>query len=167
METVSLDPLLMRRAGDELGVSDWVRIDQPMIDAFGHLTRDVDPLHMDVEWARVNGPFGGTTAFGFLTISMLTHLFRSMAERDLRDTDLGLFLNYGFERLRLVAPVPSGARVRGKFTAGGTREDAGGRKIMTIHCEVEVEGQDRPALVCDWLSAWVPPAAGGGTRITA
>jgi acyl dehydratase len=161
------DPILSGHQGDLLGISDWVKIDQAMIDGFGELTRDIDPLHMDTEWATKFGPFGGTTAYGFLTISMLTHLFRSMAEQDLRSVDFGLFLNYGFDKMRLVSPVPSGSRIRGRFQHGGIREDDGGRRIIKILCEVEVEGQERPALVCEWLSAWLPPESCGGKSLSA
>ena len=161
------DPILSGRSGDLLGISGWVRIDQAMIDEFGELTHDIDPMHMDPEWATSSGPFGGTTAYGSLTISMLTHLFRSMAEQDLRNTDFGLFLNYGFDRLRLVSPVPSGSRIRGRFQHGGIREDDGGRRIVKLLCEVEVEGQERPALVCEWLSAWLPPESSGESGLSA
>lgn len=160
------DPLLAQPAGALIGTSDWVRIDQTMIDQFGAVTRDPDPLHLDPEWAARNGPFGGTTAFGFLTISMLTHLVRQVLEKDLRQAEQGLFLNYGFNRLRLIAPVRVGRRIRGRFVSGRVREDRGGRLVKTIHATVEIEGEDRPALVADWLSVWVPPAAGGGARIT-
>jgi acyl dehydratase len=152
-----VEPLLRLEPGTPIGVSDWVLIEQDMVDQFAELTRDPDPLHIDPEWARANGPFGGTTAFGFLTISLLTHMFRTVIEHDLRETDLGLFLNYGFDRLRLVSPVPVGKRIRARFTMGDKRADANGRWIVRFLCEVEVEGGERPALVCEWLSAWVPP----------
>lgn len=154
-----VEPLLRMDPGTEIGVSAWVLIDQDMVDRFAEVTKDPDPLHNDPEWARANGPFGGTTAFGFLTMSLLTHMFRTVVEHDLRETDLGLFLNYGFDRLRLVAPVPVGKRIRGRFTMGDRRADAGGRWIVRFLCEVEIEGSERPALVAEWLSAWVPPRA--------
>lgn len=157
--------LLTVPEGTEIGVSNWTLIDQDMITRFGELTRDIDPLHLDPEWAVTHGPFGGTTAYGFLTMSMLSFLLRDMLEKDLRNVDSGLFLNYGFERMRLISPVRVNKRIRGRFVAGGIREDKGGRRIKTIHATVEIEGEDRPALVADWLSAWVPPAEGGGTRI--
>lgn len=157
--------LLTVPEGTEIGVSNWTLIDQEMITRFGELTRDIDPLHLDPEWAVTHGPFGSTTAYGFLTMSMLSFLLRDMLEKDLRNVDSGLFLNYGFERMRLISPVRVNKRIRGRFVAGGIREDKGGRRIKTIHATVEIEGEDRPALVADWLSAWVPPAEGGGTRI--
>lgn len=157
MSSVAVDPLLELKPGTLIGASNWVLIDQDTIDKFAVLTRDPDPLHTDPDWAQRNGPFGGTTAFGFLTISLLTHMLRDVIEHDLRNADLGLFLNYGFDRLRLVAPVRVGSRIRGRFTRGDQREDAGGRLIVRFHCEVEIENEDRPALVAEWLSAWVPP----------
>jgi acyl dehydratase len=161
-----INSLLDLAEGQEIGVSDWLTIDQDMITRFGHLTRDIDPLHLDPEWAKANGPFGGTTAYGFLTMSMLSYLLRDMLEKDLRSVDMGLFLNYGFEKLRLITPVKVNSRIRGRFASGGVREDKGGRRIKTILATVEIEGEDRPALVAEWLSAWVPPAPGGGTAIT-
>jgi acyl dehydratase len=158
-------PLLTMAEGELIGVSDWVMIDQSMIDTFGTVTRDFDPLHMDPAWAAEKGPFGGTVSYGFLTLSLLSHLLRQLLEQDLQHVDQGLFLNYGFNRVRLIAPVPVNGRVRGRFISGPVIEDRGGRLLKTIHATVEIEGQERPALVAEWLSAWVPPAEGGGTKI--
>ena len=142
-------------------VSDWLTVTQDMISVFGENTLDPDPMHIDPDWARHNGPFGGAIAFGFLTISLLTKLFYS-AQGLLHEQDSandGLVLNYGFDRLRLVSPVPAGARVRGSFTLKSRKPDEKRRIVSTIACVVEIEGADRPALVADWLSIWVPPAA--------
>lgn len=159
------DPLLQAAEGDLIGVSDWILIDQQMISDFGRVTRDLDPLHLDPEWARTSGPFGSTTAYGFLTMSLLSHMIREVLKPDLGSVEHGLFLNYGFDRLRLVAPVRVGRRIRGRFVSGPLRADKGGRLVKTIHATVEIEGEDRPALVAAWLSAWVPPDESGGTVI--
>jgi acyl dehydratase len=159
------EPLLTMPEGQLIGVSDWVLIEQPMIDTFGAVTRDPDPLHTDPDWAVANGPFGSTTAYGFLTLSLLSHLLRQLLDHDLRLVGKGIFLNYGFERVRLVTPVRVNSRIRGRFVSGGVRADKGGRMVKTIHATVEIEGEERPALVAEWLSAWVPPAEGGGTKI--
>lgn len=145
----------------EIGVSDWVVVDQAMIDGFGAVTLDPDPMHIDPEWAVLNGPFGGTIAFGFLTISLLTHLIHAaMNTQPSRDAaGQGHYLNYGFDRLRLVAPVHVGARIRGRFTKLRQQQDNKGRWLTTFGCIVEIEGSDRPALVADWLSIWILPAA--------
>jgi acyl dehydratase len=158
-------PLLMMPEGALIGVSDWLRIDQSMIDTFGAVTRDPDPLHLDPAWAAANGPFGGTIAYGFLTMSLLSHLLRQILQQDLQHVDQGLFLNYGFNRVRLIAPVRVGGRVRGRFVAGPMQDDRGGRLLKTIHATVEIEGEERPALIADWLTAWVPPAEDGSIRI--
>ncbi len=158
-------PLLTMPEGALIGVSDWVTIDQSMIDTFGTVTLDLDPLHMDPAWAAENGPFGGTVSYGFLTLSLLSHLLRQILDQDVSQVGQGVFLNYGFNRVRLIAPVPVNRRVRGRFVSGPVIEDRGGRLLKTIHATIEIEGEERPALAAEWLSAWVPPAEGGGTRI--
>ena len=155
-----VEPLLQLTEGTEIGVSDWLIVEQWMVDRFAELTRDPDPLHIDPEWAARNGPFGGPVAFGFLTLSLLTHLFRSAVKPDLGNARRGLFLNYGFDRVRLVAPVAVGTRIRGRFLMGGTRPAREGRLIVTFRSTVEREGEAKPALCCDWLSAWEPPRGG-------
>lgn len=146
--------------GLEIGTSSWIEVTQAMISDFGAVTLDPDLMHIDPEWAAANGPFGGTIAFGFLTIALLTHLFHDAlgAGWDADPATSGYNLNYGFDRLRLLAPVPAGARVRGRFTVAEQRWDDKGRRILAFDCEVEIENAPRPALVARWLTAWVPPA---------
>jgi acyl dehydratase len=153
----------IRRAavGESVGVSDWLVISQEMICDFGATTRDPDPMHLDPGWAARNGPFGGAIAYGFLTISLLTTLFNSAVGDPAaceRHSE-GSYLNYGLDRVRLVAPVPAGARVRGHFSIAERRKDERNRLISTIAVTVEIEGHDRPALVGQWLFMWVPPQA--------
>ncbi|MBV7255315.1 MaoC family dehydratase [Pacificimonas sp. WHA3] len=145
--------------GTKVGTSAWLTVDQPMIDQFGDATRDPDPMHIDPEWARENAPYGGTIAFGFLTVSLLTHLLHSAMDTKLsrEAAGTGHFMNYGFNRLRLVSPVPTGAQVRGKFSTIDLRENERGRIIVTFQSEIEIEGKDRPALVAEWLAVWVKP----------
>lgn len=132
-----------------------------MINGFGELTRDPDPMHVDVAWARTNSPYGNTIAFGFLTMSLLTYMLRDAlgTGAPLRDRGPGHYLNYGFDRLRLIAPVPVGARIRGAFEVSETRVDERDRLFTTFHSIVEIEGEERPALVADWLTLWVPAEA--------
>lgn len=141
------------------GISGWLVVSQGMIDRFAESTLDPDPLHIDAAWAAKHGPFGGTVAFGFLTISLLTYLVRSAfgagAERDPGEW---IYLNYGFDHLRLVAPVPSGARIRGHFAEARRAQDEKGRWRITFDCRVEIEGQERPALVAEWVAICLPPA---------
>ena len=162
MSTPSLDRMSQGfTPGSLIGISDWIPVTQEMIDAFGVTTLDPDPMHIDPRWAAANGPFGGTIAFGFLTIALLTRMFHDATGLG-RDTDpavAGYNLNYGFDRLRLVSPIPAGARVRGHFVTAEVRRDDKGRRITAIDCEIEIEDADRPALVARWLTAWVPPSA--------
>jgi acyl dehydratase len=145
--------------GTDIGASPWVTVTQDMIDRFGDVTLDPDPMHVDPEWARRNGPFGGTIAFGFLTVSLLTHMLHAaLGTAPHRDSYTGgYYLNYGFDRLRLVAPVRTGKRVRGHFRVAGRELDEQQRLKTTLQCRVEIEGDERPALVADWLTYWVPP----------
>lgn len=161
MPTNRPDAVFEIPAGAEVGVSDWVVVDQPMIDAFAAATLDPDPMHVDPQWAAENGPFGGTIAFGFLTMSLLTHMLHSaMGTAPLKEhAALGHYLNYGFDRMRLVAPVPAGARVRTRFVKLRQQEDDKGRTQTAFECTMEIEGAERPALVAEWLSVWVPAAA--------
>lgn len=144
--------------GHDFGRSPWITVTQDMISSFGTATRDLDPMHVDPAWAA-NGPFGGTIAFGFLTMSLLTHMLHGVLGTDPQrhDPAQGYYLNYGFDRLRLVTPVPAGSRIRGHFRAGERRVDAKGRSVLTWAVTVELEGHERPALVAEWLSMWVPP----------
>lgn len=139
--------------------SNWLLVDQPMIDAFGQVTLDYDPFHNEPEWAAQNTPYGGAIAFGFLTMSLLTYLANeAAANAGHAKATGGHFLNYGFDRLRLVAPVPSGGRVRGVFTPGDEWADDKGNTRRRMDVVIEIEGSERPALVAEWLSVWVPDA---------
>lgn len=147
--------------GTELGASGWVTVTQEMIWKFSEGTLDADPMHTSPEWARDKGPFPYTVAFGFQTMSLLTHMMHDVMQEGYADQPgvSGYYLNYGFNRMRLIEPVPVGARIRGHFRAVDTREDDKGRALMTVEVRVEIEDVERPALVGEWLSMWVPPPA--------
>jgi acyl dehydratase len=153
------DTLSNLTPGEEVGVSPWLTVSQAMIDAFGLATLDHDPMHVDPAWAAANSPYNGTISFGFLTISLLTHMMHgSMGVQGALDPRrTGYYLNYGFDRIRLVAPVRTGRRVRGCFKLLERKTDEQGRLITTFDCRVEIEGEPRPALVAQWLTVWVPP----------
>ncbi len=153
-------PLANSTIGEELGVSEWVTITQDMIRAFGAATLDADPMHDDPVWAREHGPFGTTIAYGFQTVGLLTRLMRNALGEGytMEPSKQGYPLNYGFDRLRLVAPVPVNSRIRGRFTLAGRTIDEKGRVVQRVNAVVEIENQDRPALVAEWLSVWVPAA---------
>jgi acyl dehydratase len=146
--------------GQDIGTSDWLLITQDSISQFGEVTLDPDPMHVDPDWAE-SGPFGHTIAFGFQTMSMLSHLlFQALGVDSSRhDIAQGYYLNYGCDRLRLITPVPVGSRIRGRFKIADVRQDAQDRKIVKLLAEVDIEGSDRIALFAEWLVMWVPPAA--------
>lgn len=147
--------------GEEVGVSPWLGVDQEMISQFGEATRDPDPMHVDPDWAKENTPYGGTIAFGFLTVSLLTCLLHgALGTSPSREpTTIGYFMNYGFDHLRLVSPIPVGSRVRGRFKTLEMRENQNGKRIVKFGCAVEIEGQEKPALIGEWLAVWVPASA--------
>ncbi|MEM8985701.1 MAG: MaoC family dehydratase [Pseudomonadota bacterium] len=141
--------------GKTLGQSEWLLIDQKLISAFGDLTKDPDPYHQDPEWAEKNSPFGGTIAYGFLTASLLSHLQKNVFEAYLKRHPemmraFGMPVNYGFDKLRFIAPVKCDDRIRGVFTVSSLAERENGL-LLNIHTQVEVENEERPALIADWL----------------
>lgn len=147
--------------GQEISSAAWLRVTQELLDGFGKYTIDPDPFHIDPIWAKEHSPYGGTIAFGFFTISMLTHLMHLAQGTGARDvaadpTKYGHYLNYGFNRLRLVAPVPVDARIRGIFKIKDLIVDEKGRSIVTFDVKIEIEGETRPALIADWLAVWIP-----------
>lgn len=147
--------------GATIGPSDWVVVNQDLIDGFARYTLDPDPFHIDPEWAKANSPYGDTIAFGFLTMSLLTNLMHSAQGANARDTAAdpaihGHYLNYGFNRLRLISPVKVDKRVRGHFAIKNVEVDDKGRNIVTFDCKIEIERELRPALIAEWLAVWVP-----------
>ena len=144
------------KIGDTLGASDWMRIDQAQIDAFGALTEDLEPLHNDPTWCMTNSPYRKPIAYGFLTLSLLTKFIHEATADAMRGhtSTKSYPLNYGFDRVRFVAPVVVGNRIRAHFTLGERKQRSDG-DLLRIEVKVEIEGQDRPALVADWLTMWV------------
>ena len=129
--------------GQEVGVSDWLEVSQDMINRFADLTGDHQWIHVDVERARRETPFGSTIAHGFLTVSLLSELSRRTVE--VRG-NFKMRINYGFNRLRFVSPVPAGSKIRARFSPQKVTDNE-----VTWQVTVEVEGQEKPALVAEWL----------------
>ena len=146
MPVASLDEI-RARVGEEVGVSGWLEVDQDRIDAFADATEDRQFIHVDPE-AAAQSPFGGTIAHGFLSLSLLS---RMAAEATLLPEGLRMAVNYGFDRVRFLAPVRSGKRVRGRFTLDSVEEKAPGQYLMRHKVTVEIEGEDKPALTAEWL----------------
>lgn len=127
-------------------VSRWFSIDQDRIDAFAAVCEDEQFIHVDPERAAATR-FGGTIAHGFLTLSMLSAMaYDAMPLRG------QLSVNYGFDRVRFLSPVPSGARVRARFAPAGSEERSPGEATLHWDVTVEIEGGERPALVARWIT---------------
>jgi acyl dehydratase len=135
------------RVGQEVGISSWLTVDQARIDAFAQATEDRQFIHIDPA-AAAQTPFGGTIAHGFLSLSLLS---RMGAEAMLLPDGLKMAVNYGLDRVRFVAPVRSGTRVRGRFTLDSVEEKAPGQILFRHAVTVEIEGGDKPALTALWL----------------
>ena len=147
-ETVSVDEW-QAQAGRFERHSPWIEVTQAMIDQFAHATHDHQFIHVDAERAARETPFGGTIAHGFLTLSMLSAMAYETLP-SIRDTALGI--NYGFDKVRFVMPVRSGARIRAAFhlISVERRKD---NEILSRHAvTIEIEGTEKPALIAEWLT---------------
>jgi acyl dehydratase len=146
---------LNERVGQELGMSDWVMIDQPRIDTFASCTGDHQWIHVDVERARRESPFRGPIAHGYLTLAMVAPLAMQIG---VIPTDAAAGLNYGIDKVRFLAPVPAGVRVRLRVVLAGLEPREGGQVIMKTQNTLEVEGSGKPALVAETLTLLLPAA---------
>ncbi|HWD23447.1 MAG TPA: MaoC family dehydratase [Burkholderiales bacterium] len=137
---------LKERVGEEVGISPWVEITQERIDTFAKAIEDFQWIHVDRERAK-SSPFGGTIAHGFLSLSLLSHL----SEQTFSFTDRRMGVNYGLNRVRFTSPVPSGSRVRARFTLANYEPIDGNGVQVTWNVVIEIDGKDKPALVAEWL----------------
>jgi len=144
--TISLDDLMVQ-IGQEIGVSRWFEISQKRIDTFADVTEDRQFIHVDPDKASAT-PFGGTIAHGFLTLSMLSVMAEDAVPQV---TGLAHSVNYGFNRIRFVAPVPSGASIRGRFVLTKIDQVEGGF-TQTMDASIEVKDSSKPAVVAEWLT---------------
>ena len=147
MPVASLDEI-RSRIGAEVGVSDWLTIDQPRIDAFADATEDRQFIHVDPQ-AAGQTLFGGTVAHGFLSLSLLS---RMGADAMLIPDGLRKGVNYGLDRVRFIAPVKSGKRIRGRFTLDSVEDKAPGQILVRHSVTVEIEDSAKPALTAQWLA---------------
>jgi acyl dehydratase len=140
---------LIAKIGTVTGTSDWVLVDQEMINKFADATGDHQFIHIDVEKAKMT-PFGQTIAHGFLTLSLIPML---SAKADLpRLAGIKMGVNYGSDKLRFLAPVKSGKRVRAHFKLLSMDEKRPGQWQSMQEVSIEIEGEDKPALICEWIS---------------
>ena len=137
---------LQAMVGQQIGVSDWIAVDQPRIDRFAEATGDHQWIHVDPVRAAT-GPFGRTVAHGFLTLSLLPELFAHAF--DIGDVRMGV--NYGLNKVRFTAPVPSGGRVRGRFVLQSYDPIEGGAQL-TVEANIELEGSPKPACIAETIS---------------
>ena len=133
----------------ELGVSGWYLIDQDRINAFANCTDDHQWIHVDVNRATQEGPFGGTIAHGYLTLSMLAPM---QLEIGVIPDDAGQAINFGLDKLRFLSPVKAGSRVRMRATLLSVEDRGKGRLLLRTGNTMEVEGEDKPALTAESLA---------------
>ena len=146
MPVVTLDEI-RAKVGSPIGVSGWIEVGQDRIEQFADATDDHQFIHVDQEMAK-RTPFGGTIAHGFLSLSLLSRMAADVMP--IPDTTK-MAVNYGLDRVRFLAPVKSGKRVRGHFTLDGVEEKAPGQLLIRQTVSVEIEGEDKPALTAQWL----------------
>lgn len=134
--------------GTEIGVSSWHLIDQPRIDSYADVIEDHQFIHVDPERAKKETAFGTTIAHGFLTMSLLSIMSYEVMPV-IAGTTMGV--NYGFDKLRFISPVRSGKRVRGRFVLAEAKLRKPNELQSRTNVTVEIEGEDKPALVAEWL----------------
>jgi acyl dehydratase len=142
---------LSQQVGQEIGLSRWFEIDQKRIDAFADATEDWQFIHIDPEAAKAT-PFGATIAHGFLTLSMLSAMAYDGRPKV---SGVAMGVNYGFEKVRFVSPVRAGRRIRGRFRLEALTQRSAREWQMRSAVTVEIEGEEKPALIADWLSLYV------------
>ena len=142
---------LRDRIGEEIAVGDWFEVSQARIDRFAEATGDAQWIHVDPVRAAAESPFKTTIAHGFLTMSLLSSLIRdAMTFHGLR-----MAINYGMNRMRFVAPVPAGSRIRARFTPLSV-EDASGSVQVTWQATIDREHSDKPCCVAEWIVRYYP-----------
>jgi acyl dehydratase len=139
--------------GRELGVSEWITIDQSQIDRFAECTGDHQWIHVDVERAKRESPFRGTIAHGYLTLSLIARLSMAIG---VIPADAAAGLNYGLDKVRFLAPVKAGARVRLRVSLVAVEPKEGGQLVMKTANTLEVEGSERPAYIAETLALIIP-----------
>jgi acyl dehydratase len=142
--------------GREIGVSGWLTVDQPRIDEFADCTGDRQWIHVDVERAQRESPYGGTIAHGHLTLSLAASL---AIEAGVIPADAAAALNYGLDKVRFIAPVRSGTRVRNRVVLQAAEDKGRNRLLVTLQNTIEIEGEDRPALIAESLALLIGAAA--------
>ena len=141
--------------GKELGTSPWVTVDQERINEFARSTGDHQWIHVDVERAKKESPFGGPVAHGYLTLALLADASMNVG---VVPKDAVAALNYGLDKVRFLAPVKAGARVRTHIKLAEVKDQGGGRKLVKLVNTIEIDGEAKPALIAETLIVVVGPA---------
>ena len=139
---------MQAKVGQEIGSSNWLSVDQKMINTFADVTLDHQFIHIDPV-AAAKTPFGTTIAHGFLSLSLLSH-FAAEALPGVKGRVMGI--NYGFDKLRFVTPVTVNSRIRAHFVLGALHVRSATDIQMRYDVRVEIEGKDKPALIAEWLA---------------
>ncbi|MAX54659.1 MAG: nodulation protein NodN [Alcanivoracaceae bacterium] len=153
-ETVRIEDL-QTRIGESLGQSTWRTVDQQRIDGFADLTEDPQWIHTDPARAAKESPFGATIAHGFLSLSLLSAMAMDVLPA-IEGQVMGI--NYGFDKVRFMNPVREGSKVRGQFTLMEVKRRSDNEWQLRHGVQVEIEGQEKPALIAEWLSLVIVPA---------
>lgn len=135
--------------GQEMGVSDWLTMEQDRINQFADCTGDHQWIHVDVERAKTESPFGTTIAHGFLTLSLLPYFQEHIG---VTIEGIAQTLNYGTNKVRFMAPVKVGDRIRDRMTLQSVDDKGAGRKLLSLQHTVEIDGEDKPAMVAEMLA---------------
>lgn len=150
--------------GQELGVSDWLTVDQERINEFADCTGDHQWIHVDVERAQRESPLGSTIAHGYLTLALLPAM---LTELNIVPEGVSQALNYGLDRVRFIAPVKAGARIRTRAVLLAVEPQNKGRLMLTLQNTVEIEDENKPALIAETLAlllTGVDTQKGGASR---
>jgi len=146
VECQTVSEAVSGRVGEE-NTTDWISIDQSMINAFADVTKDHQFIHVDPEGAKQT-PFGSTVAHGFLSLSLLSHFAE---EFGFAIPGVVMAINYGFEKVRFINPVKSGSEIRAQSKVADITEKSPGQFLIKYEVTIEIKGQEKPALVADWL----------------
>ena len=152
---------LERHLGRQIALTPWIEISQEEANHFAALTRDPDPMHVDPQWAATHSPFGGTVLAGMHMLALLPFLTRG---NGVRIDGVRLAMNYGFERIRFVSPVPIGRAFRNRARLVSVRRREDGRATIVTRNSFEISGEERPALVADWVNLLWPETGPGAER---
>ena len=143
---------LQEMVGKDLGVSNWVKVDQNRINSFAECTNDYQFIHLDEEKTRKHTPFGGTIAHGFLLLSLLSKFAN---ELPFEFVNKKIVINYGFNKVRFISPVYAGKKIRAKFVLSEVSQRKGDQLLIKYEVNIEIEGEDKPAIFAEWLTLLV------------